>query len=255
MMKKKIILANWKMKLNFQESHKVIDEFIKIHRPNDATEVVICPSFTVLEKASEKLADTGILLGAQNCFWEQAGAFTGEISPAFLKELGCRFVIVGHSERRSNLAETDEIIHQKVKAVLEEGLTPVICVGETFEERQDGNKDFVIMNEVTKAIEGIELKPADELIVAYEPVWVIGSGQAVEPEEAKHTHQVIRQVLIDHFEAGAVNERVRIIYGGSVDSTNIKNFFEAGNIEGALVGGASLDAHNFHELILAAGQI
>jgi len=213
---------------------------------------VLCPSFTALEKVAQRLKGTGVFLGAQDCFWEQEGAFTGEVSPTFLKELGCRFVIIGHSERRTHLGETDEMVHQKVKAVLAEGLVPVICVGETFEERQEGNKDFVVMSQVDKAVAGVDLQKDDQLIVAYEPVWVIGSGQAVEPAEARHTHQVIRQVLIDHFDAAAVQERARVIYGGSVDASNIKSFFAEENIDGALVGGASLDPHSFAELIQAA---
>lgn len=237
------------------ESAGFVEEFVKIYKSNKKMEAVLCPTFISLQSVAAQLKDKEIFLGAQDCFWEEDGAFTGEVSPKNLKELGCRFVIIGHSERRSHLLETDEVVHNKVKAALRQGLVPIICVGETFEERQEGAKDFVVMNQVTKAIEGLELDAEDQLIVAYEPVWVIGSGQAVAPEEAEHTHQVIRQVLIDHFEPATVKERVRIIYGGSVDSSNIKDFFAFQNIDGALVGGASLEPETFNNLIQQASQV
>lgn len=253
-MDKKIIIANWKMRLTAVKAGQVADEFVEIYQPRPKVEVVICPTFTSIKLVSEKIKNQEIKLGAQDCFWEPEGAFTGAVSPQDLKELGCQYVIVGHSERRSYLNETNESVNKKVKAALKQGLIPVICVGETFEERQEGNKDFVVLTQVAKAIEGVSLNSTDQLIVAYEPVWVIGSGQAVEPEEAEHTHQVIKQVLIDQLEASAIRGKVKIIYGGSVDSSNIKDFFNQPNIDGALVGGASLNPVEFNELIQTIGE-
>lgn len=254
-MKKKIIIANWKMKLGPRGTEKAIDEFLKIYKPTKEIEVAVCPTFTFIKQVSEKVKETAVALGAQDCFWEEDGAFTGEVSPKSLKELGCSFIIIGHSERRTYLKETDSMVHKKVKAALGQGLVPVICVGETFEERQEGNKDFVVMNQVSKAIEGLKLAANDKLIIAYEPVWVIGSGQAVAPEEAEHTHQVINQVLIDHFELAITEAQVRIIYGGSVDPFNIREFFLVHNVDGALVGGASLDPRTFNSLIEEVSKI
>jgi len=245
-------MANWKMKLLGKEAEELAEEFTKLYKPVGEAEVVLCPDYLNLRPIFKIIKGKEIKLGAQDCFWEEAGAFTGEISPRSLKEAGCEFVILGHSERRTFLGETDKMVNKKVLAVLQENLIPVICVGETFDERQEGNKDFVIMNQVNKALAGVDIIN-NELIIAYEPVWVIGSGQAVEPEEAEHTHQVIRQVLVDKFELDTVKEKIRIIYGGSVDPTNIQEFLAMSNIKGALVGGASLDSSTFNELVKAAG--
>lgn len=248
-MKKKIIIANWKMKLSGPAAQELIREFIDIYQPTEKAEVVICPDYLNLPLISQAIKDTEIALGAQNCFWEKTGAFTGEISPKFLKEAGARYVIVGHSERRTYLGETNEMVNNKVKAALAEGLAPIVCVGETFEERQEGNKDFVIINQVNKAVADVKLNEGDELIIAYEPVWVIGSGQAVAPEEAEHTHRVIRQVLMDNFEIDVIDEKIRLIYGGSIEPANLKGFLTMPNIDGALVGGASLDPIAFNDLL------
>lgn len=250
-MKKKIIIANWKMKLSGAEAVNLLDEFADIYQPTDKVRLVVCPDFLNLLTVAEKIKDTEINLGAQDCFWEESGAFTGEVSPKFLKEAGAKYVIIGHSERRTFLNETDAMVNNKVRAALKEGLVPVICVGETFEERQEGNKDFIIMNQVAKAIKNIKMGKNDNLIIAYEPVWVIGSGQAVATEEAEHTHRVIKQVLVDNFEIEQINEQTGIIYGGSVDQINIKGFLNMPNIDGVLVGGASLNAHNFNDLLKA----
>lgn len=253
-MSKKIIIANWKMNFSAPAAKKVIDDFMTLFKQPDNITVVICPGFTAINYVAEKITKTGLAWGAQNCYWEEYGAFTGEVSPRDLAGLGCRYVIVGHSERRTNLNESDAMVNNKVTAALAAGLTPIVCVGETFAERQEGTKEFVIMNQVNRAIAGVNLSGEKRLIIAYEPVWVIGSGQAVEPVEAGHTHQVIRQVLIDKFEAKVVEEKIKIIYGGSVDFTNINKFLDMPCIDGALVGGASLDPNNFVKLIQAAAK-
>jgi triosephosphate isomerase (TIM) len=242
----KIVIANWKMKLGAQQATALASAV----QPMGLTgpEIVICPSFVHLARVADILKKGKVRLGAQDVFWEAAGAFTGEVSAAQLKELGCQYVIIGHSERRAHLAETDEMVHRKTKAAVAAGLTPIICVGETFEERQKGGQDYVLIHQVSKALEGINLD-AQPVIVAYEPVWVIGSGHAIEPADAQSAHQVIRQTLIDLFPLSVVDNQVRIIYGGSVDSSNVAQFTGLEHTTGVLVGGASLNAQNFAALI------
>ncbi|MCX6785732.1 MAG: triose-phosphate isomerase [Candidatus Komeilibacteria bacterium] len=252
-MKKTIIIANWKMNLSPDQAEQVLGEMLALSPswPLSETSVVVCPSFEALSALAPQFKNSALALGAQNCFWEDEGAYTGEISPKFLKGLGCQYVIVGHSERRQNLGETDAQVSLKVKAALRNGLVPIICVGETFQERQDGQKDAAVSGQVNRALEGLKLLSGDELVLAYEPVWVIGSGQAVSPEEAGHTSQVIRQVLLDHFSLEQINSQTRIIYGGSVNPLNVKNFVAWPTIDGILVGGASLAAKTFSELVTA----
>ena len=247
----KLIIANWKCNPTDLDKAKHLFGVVQrgVSKVKDI-EIVICPPFVYLSPLMA-LAQDKMVFGAQDCFWEQKGAFTGEISPLELKNLGCHYVIVGHSERRRYLNETDEMVNQKVKAVLQNGLVPIICVGETLEERQSSNKDFIIMNQVNKAIEGVDLSGNKSIIIAYEPVWGIGSGQTVEPQEAEHTNQVIRQILIDKYPLETINEKIYILYGGSVNPTNIREFLSQATIDGALVGGASLDADTFWQIINA----
>ena len=236
------------MKLGLPESIDLA-KAIKKGAPNKKAEVVICPSFVSLSEVAKVLKRSGIKLGAQDCFWETSGAFTGEVSATYLREVGCEFVIVGHSERRAYLKETDEMVHQKIKMALAAGLTPIICVGETFEQRQQGAKDYILIQQTTKALEGIEVGLEKQVIIAYEPVWVIGSGQAVDSSEVAITHQVIRQSLFDLFPAELVKQNFRIIYGGSVDANNVADFIALENTSGILVGGASLKAEEFIAII------
>ena len=242
-----IIIANWKMKLGVPESIDLAKE-IKKGTPKKA-EVIVCPSFVSLSEVAKILRGSNIKLGAQDCFWEEEGAFTGEVSASQVREAGCEFVILGHSERRKYLKETDEMIHQKVKMALASGLTPILCVGETFEQRQDGARDYILIKETTRALEGSSVGLDQQVIIAYEPVWVIGSGQAVDPQEAEVAHQVIRQSLFDLFPASIVENNFRIVYGGSIDSKNASDFVSLENTSGVLVGGASLDAEEFISII------
>lgn len=247
---KKLIIANWKMNLSPEmavEASKNLAKGETLWRATDK-QVVLCPSFESIAVAKNALENSGIKLGAQDCFWEDKGAYTGEVSPMVLKSLGCEYVIIGHSERRRELRESDKDVNRKTAAAWRVGLTPVICVGETFEERQTGKKDFVIMNQVTKALEDLAWPSDGNLIIAYEPVWVIGSGQAVEPAEAEHVAMVIRQVLLDYFSAENA-QKVKVIYGGSVNVDNVADFTGSSAIDGILVGNASLVAENFIELI------
>jgi len=257
-MKKPIIIANWKMHFTPKEAEKTTLEILELLAKEKIdpreTEIILTPSFTALKGVVQLIKKTGLKLGAQNCFWEEKGSFTGEVSPFELKELGVDYIIVGHSERRENLGETDKMIHKKMEAVIKANLVPILCVGETFDERQKGIKDYTIMNQITCAFEGIKIKSGDRLIIAYEPVWVIGSGQAVAPEEARYVNQVIKQRMIDLIGPALVEETTSFIYGGSVDEKNIKNFMLCG-IDGilcgvgVLVGGASLKADQFVSLI------
>ncbi len=263
-MKYSIIIANWKMQLGIKETEDLAEDILsrigRLKKKVEKLDVVLCPSPSVLETVSKvfqtkhslfsrKAKLSYLSLGAQNCFWEKKGAFTGEVSPAQLKELGCNYVIIGHSERRQILGETDKIIHKKVKAVLDTGMVPVICVGETFEERQRRATDYVIINQVSRAIEGIDLRADQKLIIAYEPVWVIGSGQAVKPEDAEYVNRIIRRRMIDFYPLPIVRNNIRIIYGGSIDSVNVKQFVSQETIDGALVGGASLKSKEFVKMI------
>jgi len=246
---KNIVVANWKMNLKASARKKLVNEVKKGLRMIIRTEAVLCPSFISLQEVGKLIKKTHLKLGAQDVFWEEKGAYTGEVSPLMLEELGCDYVIVGHSERRKYLGETDEMVHKKMKAALEEGLIPILCVGETFEERQEGGRDYVIISQLSSALEGIELDKKQHLIIAYEPVWVIGSGQAVDPEEAGYVYNLIRQTLLDMFPLEIVNDNIRIIYGGSVDSSNVKPFLKQAKMQGVLVGGASLKAEEFVNIV------
>ncbi|OGF22448.1 triose-phosphate isomerase [Candidatus Falkowbacteria bacterium RBG_13_39_14] len=262
---KPILIANWKMKLGLKESldltekikkglikkeSKIHDRFIGVQdRWTKKLDVVLCPPFTALSDVRKKIANTGISLGAQDVFWEEKGAYTGEISAMQLKEVGVKYVIIGHSERRQNLNETDEMIHKKMRLALEAGLIPVLCIGETYEERKDGQKDYVIARELIKALQGIKVNDRQKIIISYEPVWVIGTGQAVESDEAELSAKFIKNSLLDLFSKEFIDNNAAIVYGGSVSSRDAKNFFDQPAIDGALVGAASLDAKEFLAII------
>lgn len=244
----KYLIANWKMNLTAADSEEYVKLILKNILPYlSRVSAVICPSFPSLAIISELLSGSGIALGAQNCFWEEKGSFTGEVSPLMLKEFNVDYIIIGHSERRQQLHETDEMINKKMQAVFRAGLTPILCVGETFSERQLGRKDFVIAGQVESALKNIQLVNK-KLLIAYEPVWVIGSGQAVKIEEAEHAVRVIKQVLIDLYPNLDLKKDVEILYGGSVDSKNINYFTSSPLLDGVLVGSASLDVDEFSQM-------
>ncbi|MBU2576060.1 triose-phosphate isomerase [Patescibacteria group bacterium] len=254
-MENPLIIANWKMKLNASDSLDLAKRVKKASAKYNGVEVVLCPSFTEIAQVNEIIKGSNIKLGAQDCFWEEQGSFTGEISPKSLQDYDVKYVLVGHSERRQNLGETEEMIHKKVRLLLTIDITPVLCIGETFEERQDGLKDVVLTRQLHNAFNGLWLNKSDRLVVAYEPVWVIGSGQDIDPDEIEHTHQIIRQLLYDLFEDRVVDEQVKIIYGGSVDSENIAQYIARPIVQGVLVGGASLDATHFSTIIAQAKKL
>lgn len=217
------------------------------------SQVVVSPSFPYLEMAATALRGTGIGLAAQNMFWEPRGAYTGEVSAPMLTEVGCGYVIIGHSERRGYFSETDDMIHRKVSQAFSNNLVPIICIGETFEQRQQGIKDIVVMKQLQNALEGLVPPDGGKVVIAYEPVWAVGSGQACDPREAHDTIQVLSQALMDMYHEGSAREKFDLIYGGSVDQSNVAQYVDHTLINGVLVGGASSVLDTFLGIIRAAG--
>ena len=214
----------------------------------EAVEVVLCPPFTALSTVAELLKGTAIGLGAQDLFWEDEGAYTGEVSPVMLKELGCTYVIIGHSERRQYFGETDETVNKKVKAALSHGLKPIICVGESLQQREAGETNAFVAGQVEKALDGLAPESIPQVVVAYEPIWAIGTGRSSSASDANEVIGMIRQTIAKKFDANLAAQ-VRIQYGGSVKPGNIKEFMGQAEIDGALVGGASLKAEDFFGII------
>jgi len=251
-MRKKILAANWKMNLTHSEAESYFDTFLsEIGQVNDV-EVVIIPPFTAipaLVTASERMP--AIRIGAQNMHWEKSGAFTGEVSGAMLRAHYVKYVILGHSERRTLFGETDDIVNRKVRAALDAGLRPIFCVGESLQERDGGKIEEVLRHQIRKGLEGVVLKDLPEVVVAYEPCWAIGTGRSATPNEAEEAHAFIRLVLSELFGTPTA-DRVRIQYGGSVKPENAEDLMRQKNIDGALVGGASLDPRSFARIIWRA---
>ena len=249
-MKKKYLIANWKMQLNKSDSVRLAVEIVKEYKePKKNLEIVLAPTFIAISSVKRKLKNSIIKLSAQNVFYHEKGSYTGEVSPLHLKELGVEYVIIGHSERRQYLKETNEEINRKINIVLDNDLTPIVCVGETMEERQDNKTDLTLIKQISKAMEDIKLKENQKIIIAYEPVWVIGTGQAVDPKEAKHAVEVIKYNLREYFNEETIKNNIYIIYGGSVDENNVNEFLKIDLIQGALVGGASLNINKFISII------
>lgn len=247
-MKKPIIIANWKMNLSLKEREKLALDLKKKNIASRDYDMVVCPSAVSLMQIGSILSGSNIDLGAQDVFWEEAGAYTGEVSPQILKDLNCKYVIVGHSERRKYLGETDEMVNKKVEASIDNGLVPILCVGETRSQRHEGQTDNVIFSQLTKALDKIDLVDGEDIVIAYEPVWAIGSGEIVDPEEVERVLKLIKQVLRDIFPLTIIENNVRMVYGGSVNTDNIDGFSQVKMLDGYLVGGASLDADKFHEI-------
>ncbi len=221
---------------------------------NDKVELLICPPFTSIPICRFFLERSSIHWGAQNVYPEEKGAFTGEVSPTMLKELGCTYVICGHSERRQILGESDAFIAKKVEAVLSHGMTPILCVGETAEEKAAGQTEQRIESEIRAALAGVDKKEIQRVVIAYEPIWAIGSGAAATAEEAETVSAFIRGVVKDLF-GKKVAEEVHILYGGSVKGSNISDFLKQKDIDGALIGGASLKADEFLDIYNKAGEV
>ena len=249
MMRKPLIVANWKMNKTVAEAESFIAQFLSL-LPSELKdiEVAIAPPFTALHPLAKRLEGSGIKLAAQNVFYEEKGAFTGEISPKMLAELGCSYVIVGHSERRRYFGETDEMVNRKVRAALSCSLTPIICIGETLEERENEKTMEVVGSGLSEALKGVELEDPLSVVIAYEPIWAIGTGHTATPDQANEVHEFIRKKLMEGF-GEKIGEGIRIIYGGSVNAVNVSNLFKEREIDGALVGGASLKPDSFATII------
>lgn len=250
-MRKPMVAGNWKMNKTVAEAQELVTALLPAMQPVTTVEQVICPPDTSLMKLSEMLAGTGVGLGAQTMHWEASGAFTGELSPGMVKEF-CSYVILGHSERRAYFAETDETVNAKVKAALDAGLTPIMCIGETLEENKAGQTAEIVTRQVSEGLAGLSAGQAGKVVIAYEPIWAIGTGLAASGEDANLVvADYIRPTLKRMF-GDAIAQAVRVLYGGSVKAANAAEFFNQPDIDGALVGGASLKADNFPGIVQAA---
>ena len=250
---KKLIAANWKMNKTAKEAVSFIEEFRKYIENIKNADIVICPPFTALNETKKSIKNSDIQLGAQNMHFENYGAFTGEISPLMLREIGCEYVILGHSERREIFGEGDELINKKVIAALKHGLTPILCIGETHEQRMKDETQDVLENQLIKCLQNVE--EIQKVVIAYEPIWAISRGdpnhKAATKEDAEEGHKFIRNVLAEMY-GNATAKNARIIYGGSMKPENAKELLAMPNIDGGLVGNASLDARSFAEIVKSA---
>ena len=250
-MRKKVIAGNWKMNMNLHESQKLVSEILNGLGKDSRIEVIVCPPFTSLSEVSSLLMGTQVKLGAQNMYFEESGAFTAEISADMLKSVGCEYVILGHSERRVIFNESDELINKKIKTALAKELKPIFCVGELLEQRERGETMKVISSQIEKGLEGITVEQMKNIIIAYEPVWAIGTGKTATPQQAQEVHLFIRELVAKKF-SSSVAEGLIIQYGGSVKPDNSSELLSQKDIDGALVGGACLKADSFLSIIASA---
>ena len=249
-MRKKLIAGNWKMYKTVTEALTLVEGLKKEVNHVDDVEIVVAPPFTSLTTVFKALQASNIFLASQNLFYEKEGAYTGEVSGAMLKDVGCQYVIIGHSERREYFSETDEMVNKKIHAALSVGLSAMVCVGESLEQREKGKTFDIIGNQVKSSLEGCREKEMESIVIAYEPIWAIGTGKTATPDQANEVHSFIRQTLSETISPG-VAEATRILYGGSVKPSNAKELMSQSDIDGALVGGASLTADSFSEIIFA----
>lgn len=247
-MRKKVIAANWKMCKTPDQVQPFFREFLPLVASHDRDEIVICPPFLDIPAALEAGKDSNVAIGAQNMHWEKEGAYTGEICGSMLLAIGVTHVIIGHSERRQYFGETDDVVNLKLKVALELGLIPIVCVGEVLEEREAGLTEDVLRRQCLRAFHAISGKKARKLVVAYEPVWAIGTGKTATPQMAADAHVLIRAEAAKSF-GEEFAEQLRILYGGSVKPENAKTLMAESEIDGALVGGASLDPKSFAAIV------
>jgi triosephosphate isomerase len=243
-----IIAGNWKMYKTIDESIELVNLLKRSLADINEVEIVVCPPFTSLSDVREAIMDTNIRLGAQDCYWEKEGAFTGEVSCAMLKSAGCSYVIIGHSERRQYFNETNATVNKKVKAALKEGLKPIVCVGERIEERKAQKTFEVVKDHVTNSLAGPTRDEMLKVVIAYEPVWAIGTGLTATKEQAEEVHKYIRDLLKKMYDE-ELADSITIQYGGSVKPENIKELISQEDVDGALVGGASLKADSFSQIV------
>ena len=246
-MRRKVIAGNWKMNMLPDETIKFIDEIAPLVKDTE-NEVILCVPYTDLFYALLTAQNTNIKIGAQNMHWEEKGAFTGEVSGKMLKAIGVKYVIIGHSERRQYFAETDESVNKKIKAAFENNLNPIVCVGETLEQREEGKTEEIITNQTRLALEGLTNEQVKNTIIAYEPIWAIGTGKTATSEDANNSIKAIRKEIEENY-GKEVAEEVIIQYGGSVKSQNAKELFTTSDIDGGLVGGASLKVEEFSKIV------
>ncbi len=250
MTRKRVVAGNWKLNLGPEEGIGLVQELLPLLTDEAKCDVVICPPYLTLSDAGKALQGSQIELGAQNVHWAESGAFTGEIGPSMLLTIGCRWVILGHSERRQLFGETDEGVNQRLSASLAAGLKPIVCIGETLEERDAGRVEDVVLGQLDRSLAGLTSQQATATTVAYEPVWAIGTGRTATPEQAEEVHAMIRNRLTATFGEDTA-QQMRLQYGGSVKPDNAAELFGQENIDGGLIGGASLDAESFAAIVHA----
>jgi len=253
-MRKPIIAGNWKLNKTIKEAIEFATLLKRNIRDTQSVDIVVCPVYTALSEVSEALRDTEFRVGGQDLYWEEKGAFTGEVSAGLLKDAGASYVIVGHSERRQFFYETHVSVNRKTKAALNAGLTPIVCVGETLAEREKELTHKVLEEQLAGALAGFSAAHADQMVLAYEPVWAIGTGKVATSAQAQEAHAFIRGWLKNHFGTDT-SKGLRIQYGGSVKPDNISDLMREEDIDGALVGGASLDAQGFTDIIKNAQTV
>ena len=246
-MRTPIIAGNWKMNKIASEALAFFSEFIKLIKDVKDVEIIIAPAFTALSAAANAVKDTNIKISAQDMFWEEKGAYTGEISPIMLKDAGCSHCIIGHSERRQYFGETDETVNKKLKTALKFDITPTVCIGENLKEREANKTMKVIETQLQAGLAGLSDNEIEKIVLAYEPVWAIGTGKTATPAQAQEVHRFIREHIKK--KAGNIADKIRILYGGSVTAENIKALMAEEDIDGALVGGASLKPDSFAGIV------
>ncbi len=245
--RKPFIAGNWKMFKTIPEAVETVKAIKEASHSLAEAELVVIPPFTALNEAKKILASSSVRLGAQNLFWEEKGAFTGEVSPLMLKDAGCEFVVIGHSERREHFGETDETVNKKLKAALRHQLIPIMCIGESLEEREKGKTIEKVEGQLRQGLDGVGKEEMSRLIIAYEPIWAIGTGRTATPAQAEEVHRFIREKLAESYGKETASYAI-ILYGGSVKPANTRELMIEKNINGALVGGASLEAESFLEI-------
>lgn len=247
-MRKPLIAGNWKMNTTLRSAVQLAQGIHREVREVEDVEILVCPPAIYLLDVIDSLADSNIKVGAQNLHWEDSGAFTGEVSGAMLKDVGCTYVIVGHSERRNIFGESNEVVSKKVRAALRSDLVPILCVGELLEDRERGATESVVRDQLLAVTEKLTDDEMSRVVIAYEPVWAIGTGRTATPEQANEVHKFIRKRIENKFGHSLARD-IRIIYGGSVRPDNIKALMAAPDIDGVLVGGASLNVEHFSKIV------
>ena len=247
-MRKPIIAGNWKMNLTRAEALAMLDKLIPAVQNNNSVEIVVCPAYPVLDAVKQKIAKTNVKLGSQNVFYKDSGAYTGAVSPLMLVDIGVEYVIIGHSERRQYFGETDEMVNLRAQTAYQHNLIPIICVGETLDERESGQTEFVVQKQVEGCLNNLPREKMINTVIAYEPVWAIGTGRNATPEQAQEVHSLIRGLLKQLYDE-KLAQAVRIQYGGSVKPDNVTELMAMEDIDGALVGGASLKADSFAKIV------